>query len=40
MNDNDKKRVASSRPPERRGVPKSQIRADRRKRAEKKNFRA
>ena len=36
MNDNEKKRVASSRPPERRGVPKSQIRADRRKRAEKR----
>ena len=37
MNDNDKKRVASSRPPERRGVPKSQIRAYIRKRAEKRN---
>ena len=36
MNDNEKKRVASSRPPERRGVTKSQIRADRRKRAEKR----
>ncbi|MBM01188.1 MAG: hypothetical protein CL762_00490 [Chloroflexi bacterium] len=36
MNDNEKKRVASSRPPDRRGVPKSQIRADRRKRAEKR----
>ncbi|MEC9450788.1 MAG: DUF3105 domain-containing protein [Chloroflexota bacterium] len=36
MNDNEKKRVASSRPPERRGVPKSQIRADRRKRAERR----
>lgn len=40
MNDNEKKRIASTRPLERKGVPKSQIRADRRKRAEiKKKFR-